>query len=53
MTKAQDYVMMGDIADSLIEAGLDALARHHAGNCEDDCEYCDEEDELSEPKEKL
>jgi hypothetical protein len=35
--------MMGDIADDLIEQGIDNLAKHHAGICDDYCEYCEEE----------
>jgi hypothetical protein len=34
---------MGDIADYLIEQGLDALAMHEAGLCEDFCQDCEEE----------
>src|SRR5258708_39953875 len=35
---------MGDAADDLTDSGLDALARHQMGECEEPCQYCDEEE---------
>ncbi len=36
---------MGDIADYIIEQGLDDLAQHHAGRCGEigPCQHCKEE----------
>lgn len=36
---------MGDIADQINDDGVGQLARHNAGECDDFCPYCDEEDE--------
>jgi DNA gyrase/topoisomerase IV subunit B len=35
---------MGEIADSIIEDGLDRWFRHLAGQCDDLCQYCWEEE---------
>ena len=36
---------MGDMADDLIEQGMDALDAHLRGECDfaEPCQYCDEE----------
>ena len=34
---------MGDIADYLIEQGEDMWIAHLAGNCFEDCIYCEDE----------
>lgn len=36
---------MGEMADDAIEDGLDAQARHDSGYCDEDCEWCREEDD--------
>jgi hypothetical protein len=37
---------MGDIADALIEEGMDLFLRHQAGLCGDGwCPYCDDPEE--------
>ena len=35
---------MGDMADWQIEQGMDSLAAHRGGHCDDDCRYCWDED---------
>lgn len=38
---------MGDMADALIEQGMDELDRHTAGQCDDGgfyCPYCEQDD---------
>lgn len=35
---------MGDMADYLIEQGMDALAQHEAGGCDGPCQECDAEE---------
>ncbi len=35
---------MGDMADDLIESGEDMWFAHCAGNCFEDCIYCEEEE---------
>ena len=39
---------MGDMADFLIEQGIDELARHQAGMCEGPCPYCEEEEAIEQ-----
>ena len=44
---------MGDMADDLIEQGMDQLSRHIARECDTDwCEYCLEEWEYDRQGEK-
>jgi hypothetical protein len=35
--------MMGDAADDLIEQGMDNLLAHQLGQCDNYCQYCEEE----------